>query len=99
VAWGVLVKLLPSSRTSWGTLTLSKERTIVAANGLVDGLPLHLSKLNTLVFKSYGLVQKPLRRWKGMGHQLVLEWTNESLQELLLLSLILSNLLRSILDN
>jgi hypothetical protein len=72
-------------------------RTNVAAPlALSDGLPLHLAKLNTFVFKCYGLVQKLLERWKGMRHQLVLEWPNESLQELLLFPLIISNFLWSI---
>jgi hypothetical protein len=93
----MLVRLLPSSRTSWCTLGWSKVRTNVAAPlALSDGLPLHLAKLNTFVFKCYGLVQKLLERWKGMRHQLVLEWPNESLQELLLFPLIISNFLWSI---
>jgi hypothetical protein len=45
------------------------------------------------VFKSYGFVHKLLERWEGVRHQLVLEWPNKSLEELLLLPLILSNLL------
>jgi hypothetical protein len=62
-----LVRLLPSSEMSCGTVRLSKARTtVVASVALGDGLPLHLTKLNTLVFKSYGLVYKPLERWKGM---------------------------------
>jgi hypothetical protein len=55
--------------------------------------PFHLAQLNTFVFKSYGLVQKRLERWKDVTHQLVLEWPNKSLQELLLLPFIISNLL------
>jgi hypothetical protein len=52
-----LVGLLPSSRTSSCTLGWSKARTDVAAPmALGDGLSLHLAKLNTFVFKSYGLV-------------------------------------------
>jgi hypothetical protein len=90
----MLVRLLPSSRTSWCTLGWSKARTIVAAPlTLGDGLPLHLAKLNMFVFKSYGLVYRLLKRWKGMRHQLVLEWPNESLQELLLFPLIICNFL------
>jgi hypothetical protein len=52
---------------------------------LGDSLPLHLAQLNTFVFNSYGLVQKPLERWEGVGYQLVPGWPNESLHELLLL--------------
>jgi hypothetical protein len=64
----------------WCTLGQSIARTtVVAPLALGDGLPLHLAKLNTFVFKSYGLVQKLLERWEGMRHQLVLEWSNESL--------------------
>jgi hypothetical protein len=75
-----LVGLLLSSRTSWCTLGWSKARADVAAPlALGDGLPLHLAKLNTFVFKCNGLVQKLLERWKVMRHQLVLEWPNESL--------------------
>jgi hypothetical protein len=48
------------------------------------------------VFNSYGLVQKPLERWEGVGYLLVLEWPNESLHELLLLPFVISNLLWSI---
>jgi hypothetical protein len=48
--------------------------TVVAPLSLSNSLPLHLAKLCTFVFKSYGLVQKLLERWKGMRHQLVLEW-------------------------
>jgi hypothetical protein len=52
-----LVRLLPSSRMSWCTLGWSIARTDVAAPlALGDGLPLHLAKLNTFVFKSYNLV-------------------------------------------
>ena len=87
-----LVILLPSSRTSWCTLGWSKARTTSTAPlTLGDSLPLHIAKLNTLVFKSYGLVQKLLERWKGMLHQLVLHWPDKSIQELFLLPLILSN--------
>jgi hypothetical protein len=51
----------------------SKARADDAAPlALGDGLPLHLAKLNMFVFKSYGFVQKPLERWKGMRHELVL---------------------------
>jgi hypothetical protein len=35
---------------------------------LGDSLPLHLAQLNMFVFNSYGLVQKPLERWKGVGY-------------------------------
>jgi hypothetical protein len=48
------------------------------------------------VFNDYSLVQKPLQRWEGVRNQLVLEWPNESLHEVLLLSFIISNLIRSI---
>jgi hypothetical protein len=79
---------------SWCTLGWSKARTNVAAPlALGDGLPLLLTKLNTFVFQCYGLVQKLLERWKGMRYQLVLEWPNESLQELLLFPHIISNFL------
>jgi hypothetical protein len=92
-----LVRLLPSSRTSWCTLGWSIARTNVAAPlTLGDGIPLHLAKLNMFVFKCYGLVQKLLERWEGVRHQLVLKWPNKSLQELFLLPLMLINLLWSI---
>jgi hypothetical protein len=62
-----LVILLPSSKTSWCALGWSKARTNDATPlALGDGIPLHLTKLNTFVFKSYGLIQKLLERWKGM---------------------------------
>jgi hypothetical protein len=74
-----LMRLLPSSRMSWCTLGQSIARTnVVAPLAMGDGLPLHLAKLNTFVFKCYGLVQKLLERWEGVRHQLVLEWPNES---------------------
>jgi hypothetical protein len=58
---------------SWCTMGWSKARADDAAPlALGDGLPLHLAKLNMFVFKSYGFVQKPLERWKGMRHELVL---------------------------
>ena len=60
---------------------------------LGDGFPFHLTKLNTFVFKCDGLVHKPLERWKDVIHQLVLEWPNKSLQELLLVPFVTSNLL------
>jgi hypothetical protein len=92
-----LVGLLPSSRTSWCTLGWSIARADATAPlSLGDSLPLHLAQLNTFVFNSYGLVQKPLERWEGVGYQLVLEWPNESLHELLLLPFVISNLLWSI---
>jgi hypothetical protein len=31
---------------------------------LDNGLPLHLAYLNTIMFQSYGLVQKSLERWE-----------------------------------
>jgi hypothetical protein len=71
--------------------------TAAAPLALGDSLPLHLAKLNMFVFKCYGLVQKLLERWEGVRHQLVLEWPNKSLQELLLFPLIFSNFLGSIL--
>ena len=46
---------------------------------LGDGLSLHLAKLNMFVFKCYGFVLKLLERWKGVRHQLVLEWPNRFL--------------------
>jgi hypothetical protein len=52
---------------------------VAAPLTLGDSLPFHLAKLNTFVFKCNGLVQKPLERWKGVRHQLVLEWPNKSL--------------------
>jgi hypothetical protein len=58
-----LVRLLPSSRMSWCTLGWSVARTTtVAPLAMGDGHPFHLAKLNTLVFKSYGLVQILLER-------------------------------------
>jgi hypothetical protein len=60
---------------------------------LGDSLPLHLAQLNMFVFNSYSLVQKPLERWEGVRYQLILEWPNESLHELLLLPFVISNLL------
>jgi hypothetical protein len=91
------VRLLPSSRMSWCTLGWSIVRADATAPlTLGDSLPFHLAKLNTFVFKCDGLVQKPLERWEGVGYQLVLEWPNESLHELLLLPFIISNLLWSI---
>jgi hypothetical protein len=61
----MLVRLLPSSKMSWCTLGWSKARTNAAAPlALGDGLSLHLSKLNTFVFKCYGLVQKLLKYGK-----------------------------------
>jgi hypothetical protein len=71
---------LCSSSTSWCTLGWSEARADAAAPLILgDGLPFHLAKLNTFVFKCDGLVQKPLERWKGIRHQLVLEWPNKSL--------------------
>jgi hypothetical protein len=49
---------------------------------LGDSLPLHLVHLNTFVFNSYSLVQKPL----------ILKCPNESLHEMLLLPFVISNL-------
>jgi hypothetical protein len=93
----VVVGLLPSSRTSWCTLGWNIARADAAAPlSLGDSLPLHLAQPTTFVFNSYGLVQKPLERWEGVGYQLVLEWPNESLHELLLLPFVISNLLWSI---
>jgi hypothetical protein len=63
---------------------------------LGDSLTLHLAQLNTFVFNSYSLVQKPLEIWEGVRYQLILEWPNESLHELLLLPFVISNLLWSI---
>jgi hypothetical protein len=59
-------------------------------------LPLHLTQLNTLVFNSDSLIQKPLERWKGGSNQLILKWSNQSLHEMLLLPFIISNLIWSI---
>jgi hypothetical protein len=79
---------------SWCTLGWSIARAdAVAPLALGDDLPLYLAKVNMFVFKSYGLVQKPLERWKGVRHQLVLKWPNKSLQKLLLFTLVISNLL------
>jgi hypothetical protein len=62
-----LVGLLPSSRTSWCTLGWSIGRADATAPlSLGDSLPLHLAQLNTFVFNSYSLVQKPLERWEGV---------------------------------
>jgi hypothetical protein len=92
-----LVGLLPFSRTSWCNLGWSIARADATAPLTVgDILPLHLAQLNTILFNSYGLVQQPLERWEGVGYQLVLEWPNESLHELLLLPFVISNLLWSI---
>jgi hypothetical protein len=89
-----LVRLLPSSRTSWCTLGWSIVRADATTPlSLGDSLPFHLTKINTFVFKCDGLVQKPLERWEGVGYQLVLEWPNASLHELLLLSFVIGNLL------
>ena len=60
---------------------------------LGDSLPLHLTLLKMFVFNIYELVQKPLERWEGVRYQLILEWPNESLQEMLLLPFIISNLI------
>jgi hypothetical protein len=82
---------------SWCTLGWSEARADAAAPlALGDGLPLHLTKLNTFVFKSYGIVRKPLERWKGVRYQLVLDWPNKSLHGLLLFPLVIINLLWSI---
>jgi hypothetical protein len=89
-----LVGLLPSSRMSWCTLGWSIVRANATAPlSLGDSLPLHLTQLNTFVFNSHSLVQKPLERWESVRYQLVLEWPNESLHELLLLPFIINNLL------
>jgi hypothetical protein len=89
-----LVRLLSSSRTSWCTLGWRQARADATTSlALGDGLPLHLAKLNMFVFKSYGLVKKPLERWKGMRHKMVLEWPNKSLHKLLMFPLIISDLL------
>jgi hypothetical protein len=91
------VRLLPPSTTSWCTLGWNIARVDTTAPlTLGDSLPLHLSQLNTFVFNSYGLVQKPLETWKVLGYQLLLEWPNESIHELLLLPFVTSNLLWSI---
>jgi hypothetical protein len=83
-----------ASRCTLGWNIASANAT--APLSLGDSLPLHLTQLNTFVFNSYGLVQKCLERWEGVGYQLVLEWPNESLHELLLLPFVISNLLWSI---
>jgi hypothetical protein len=95
-----LVGLLPSSRTSWCTLGWNIARADATTPlTLGDSLHLHLAQLNTFVFKRYGLVQKPLERWEGVGYQLVLEWPNESLHEILLLPFVISNLPGAYLDS
>jgi hypothetical protein len=64
-----LVRLLPSSRTSLCTQGWSIVRAdSTAPLTLGDSLHLHLAQLNTFVFKSYGLFQKPLERWEGVGY-------------------------------
>jgi hypothetical protein len=89
-----LVRLFPPTTTSWCTLGWNIVRADTTAPlTLGDSLPLHLSQLNTFVFNSYGLVQKPLERGVGVGYQLLLEWPNESIHELLLLPFVISNLL------
>jgi hypothetical protein len=65
---------MPSSRTSWCTLGWNIERAEATAPlTLGDSLSLHFAQLNTFVFNSYGLVQKPLERWEGVRYQLILE--------------------------
>jgi hypothetical protein len=92
-----LVGLLPSSRTSWCTLGWSIARADATTPlTLGNSLPLHLAQLNTFVFNSYSLVQKPLERWEGVRYQLVLERPNESLHGLLLLPFVVCNHLWSI---
>jgi hypothetical protein len=91
------VGLFPTSGTSWCTLGWNIARVDATAPlSLGNSLPFHLAQLNTFVFNDYSLVQKPLERWKGMRYQLVLEWPNESLHEMLLLPFIISNLVWSI---
>jgi hypothetical protein len=60
---------VPSSRTSWCTVGWSIARVnATAPQTLGDSLPLHLAQLNMFVFNSYGLVQKPLEIWEGVGY-------------------------------
>jgi hypothetical protein len=95
--WCILSWALSSSRTSWCTLGWNIERTNATAPlPLGDSFPLHLTQLNTLVFNSDSLIQKPLERWEGVRNQLILKWSNKSLHEMLLLPFIISNLISSI---
>jgi hypothetical protein len=95
--WCILSWVLPSSRTSWCTLGWNIARTDATAPlPLGNNLPLHLSQLNTLVFNSDSLIQKPLERWEGVRNQLILKWSNKSLHEMLLLPFIISNFIWSI---
>jgi hypothetical protein len=90
----LLEGLWSSSRRSWCTLGWNLARADATTPlSLGNSLPLHLAQLNTFVFNRYSLVQKPLERWEGVRYQLVLEWPNESLHELLLLPFIVCNLL------
>jgi hypothetical protein len=36
-------------------------------------LHLHLAQLNTFVFNSFSLAQKPLERWEGVRNHLILK--------------------------
>jgi hypothetical protein len=95
--WCILSWSLPSSRTSWCTLGWNIARTDASAPlPLGDSLPLHLAQLNTFVFNSYSLVQKPLERWEGVRYQLILKWLDKSLHEMLMLPFIINNLVWSI---
>jgi hypothetical protein len=59
-------------------------------------LYLHLAHLNTFVFNSFSLVQKPLERWEGLRNHLILKWPNKSLHKMLLIPFIICNLIWSI---
>jgi hypothetical protein len=86
--------------TSWCTLGWNIARMDATAPlPLGDSLPLHLAQLNTLVFNSYSLLQKPLERWEGVRYQLILKWPNKSLHEIILLPFIITNLFWSNLDS
>jgi hypothetical protein len=59
--WCILSWALSSSRTSWCTLGWNIARTDAAAPlPLGNSLHLHLTQLNTLVFNTDSLIQKPL---------------------------------------
>jgi hypothetical protein len=95
--WCILSWTWYSSRTSWCTLGWNIARTDATAPlSLGNSLPLHLSQLNTLVFNSDSLIQKPLERWEVVSNQLILKWSDKSLHEMLLLSFIISNFIWSI---
>jgi hypothetical protein len=82
---------------SWRTLGWNIARMDATAPlPLGNSLPLHLAQLNTFVFNSYSLVQKPLERWEGVRYQLILKCPNKSLHELLLLPFVISIFLWSI---